>query len=168
MNIAIKILVEIVKAKQPHYLKVHPDIFKLLPTTTRPLNGGYTELGAGGVLPTSRKKFGSADGHWRQILPLHEVARMRAGSRIFLEAMKKAHPEIREVPDEFFKQLCEDLRSEPHCSLIYDALYQRRMRDLPGYSIEPECLMVWGSRVFKQSYFNIMGYGHSRTEIYRK
>ena len=56
---------------------------------------------------------------------------MRVGSKVFLEAMKKAEPQIREVPEELFRQLCEDLRQDKNVEVMYRAEYQR-LRRLPG------------------------------------
>ena len=56
---------------------------------------------------------------------------MRVGSKVFLEAMKKAEPQIREVPEELFRQLCEDLRQDKNVEVMYRAEYQL-LRRLPG------------------------------------
>lgn len=91
---------------------------------------------------------------------------MRAGSKVFLEAMKKAEPQIREVPDELFAQLCEDLRHEAEIEFIYSAKYQRRSRQSENSSIKPEYILLYGSRIYRSGHFEKLGIGHSKTEIY--
>jgi len=91
---------------------------------------------------------------------------MRAGSKVFLEAMKKAEPGIREVPEELFNMLCEDLRQDDNCKVMYAAHYQRYARDQPGYRIKPEHILLYGSRIYRSDHFEKLGIGHSKHEIY--